>query len=87
VPYLIVAPTMTMPEEVASNNCYRAMRAVLRIADAYPEVAEEIFCPGLGTGVGMVPPRNSAAMMAQAFRDWKSSVGPKAKAENGGDSG
>src|SRR5207249_1760867 len=34
VPFLIVAPTMVMPEAVESRNCYRAMRAVLRIAGA-----------------------------------------------------
>ncbi len=70
IPYLIVAPTMTMPEAVESQNFYRAMRAILRIADAQPEIARDIFCPGLGTGVGMVPPENAAAMMAQAYRDW-----------------
>jgi O-acetyl-ADP-ribose deacetylase (regulator of RNase III) len=75
IPYLILAPTMIMPEEVGSQNCYRAMRAVLRIAEAQPEIARDVFCPGLATGVGMVPPRNAAAMMAQAYRDWVKAVG------------
>ena len=74
VPYLIVAPTMTVPEQVESSHCYRAMRAVLRIAGADAEVGREIFCPGLGTGVGMVSPEAAAAMMAEAYRDWKNSL-------------
>jgi len=68
---LIVAPTMTLPEQVESGHCYRAMRAVLRIAGRDPEVGRNVFCPGLATGVGMVPPETAAAMMAEAYRDWK----------------
>jgi hypothetical protein len=30
IPYLIVAPTMVLPEAVSADHCYRAMRAVLR---------------------------------------------------------
>jgi len=71
VPFLIVAPTMTIPEQVMSQNCYRAMRAILRVAVG--EVARDVYCPGLGTGVGMVPPANAAAMMAQAYGEWKRS--------------
>jgi O-acetyl-ADP-ribose deacetylase (regulator of RNase III) len=71
VPYLIVAPTMAIPEQVESGHCYRAMRAVLRIAGTAPEVARDIYCPGLATGVGAVPPTEAAAMMAEAYRDWK----------------
>jgi O-acetyl-ADP-ribose deacetylase (regulator of RNase III) len=71
VPFMIVAPTMTVPEQVESRNSYRAMRAVLRIASADPEVVRDVYCPGLATGVGMVPPENAAAMMAEAYRDWK----------------
>jgi O-acetyl-ADP-ribose deacetylase (regulator of RNase III) len=78
VPFMIVAPTMTVPEQVESRNCYRAMRAILRIACADTEVGRDVFCPGLATGVGMVPPRNAAAMMAEAYRDWKRSVEPDA---------
>src|SRR5215467_1443610 len=56
VPFLIVAPTMHTPEEVPSENCYRAMRAVLRLMKAEPDVGREVFCPGLATGTGRVPP-------------------------------
>ena len=71
VPFLIVAPTMLVPEQVESRNSYRAMKAVLRVVRAQPEVGPEIYCPGLATGVGMVAPENAAAMMAEAYRDWK----------------
>ena len=48
------------------------MRAVLRIAGTIPEIAQDIFCPGLGTGVGMVNPEDAAVMMATAYADWSS---------------
>ena len=69
VPYMIVAPTMTVPEQVESGNCYRAMRAVLRVVD--DEIGRDVYCPGLATGVGMVPPEDAAMEMAQAYGDWK----------------
>ncbi|MDB6016499.1 MAG: AraC family transcriptional regulator [Pedosphaera sp.] len=74
VPYMIVAPTMTMPEQVESRNCYRAMRAILRIAGADAEVGSNVYCPGLATGVGMVPPEHAAVEMALAYGDWKGSL-------------
>ena len=73
IPYLIVVPTMAMPEMVESRNCYRAMRAVLRILTNYPEIGNEVYCPGLGTGVGYVPLEIAAAEMAKAYEDWKQS--------------
>lgn len=88
IPYPIVAPTMTMSEAVESQNCYRAMRAILRIVDTQSEIARAVFCPGLGTGVGMVPPENAAAMMAQAYKDWimaKRTSGGVAGVEHHGD--
>lgn len=74
VPFLIVAPTMTLPECVESRNCYRAMRAVLRIASANAEVGSMVYCPGLATGVGSVSPDAAAMEMAKAYCDWKSSA-------------
>jgi O-acetyl-ADP-ribose deacetylase (regulator of RNase III) len=81
VPFLIVAPTMTVPERVESGNCYRAMRAVLRIVNE--EIGRDVYCPGLATGVGMVPPENAAAEMARAYSDWKRKAEPSAS-PNGG---
>ncbi|NBV20632.1 MAG: AraC family transcriptional regulator [Proteobacteria bacterium] len=74
VPFLIVAPTMVMPEMVEPRSCYRAMRAVLRVAGANAEVGSEVFCPGLATGVGMVSAGDAATMMAEAYGDWKGAV-------------
>jgi len=71
IPFLVVAPTMAIPEQVESSHCYRAMRAILRIAQTTPEVARDIYCPGLATGIGAVPPTEAAAKMAEAYRDWK----------------
>jgi O-acetyl-ADP-ribose deacetylase (regulator of RNase III) len=74
IPYLLLAPTMLAPEAVTRDNCYRAMRAVLRLADSHTEVGQDIYCPGLGTGVGMVNPGEAAEEMAQAYKDWKGTV-------------
>lgn len=71
IPYLIVAPTMVMPEAVESLNSYRAMRAVLRLLDAEPKLGAKVFSPGLATGVGRVSPESAASMMAEAYGDWK----------------
>jgi O-acetyl-ADP-ribose deacetylase (regulator of RNase III) len=75
IPYLIVAPTMILPEAVNEDHCYRAMRAVLRLASQLPDVGREVFCPGLGTGVGMVPPQSAAKEMARAYSDWRRQAG------------
>jgi len=72
IPYLIVAPTMEMPELVDKSHSYRAMRAILRLAGADSEIGRDIYCPGLATGVGMVLPEDAALMMAKAYGDWKS---------------
>lgn len=78
VPFMIVAPTMVGPEQVENRHCYRAMRAVLRIAGADAEVGRDVYCPGLATGVGGVPPADAAAMMTAAYRDWKHAARPSA---------
>ena len=70
IPFVIVAPTMLTPEEVPADNCYRAMRAVLRLMRDEPEVGREVFCPGLATGVGRVPPAEAAEKMFRAYDDW-----------------
>jgi len=76
VPYLIVAPTMTMPEAVGSDNSYRALRAVLRLAGADSEVGRSLYCPGLATGTGKVLPNEAAQMMMLAYADWKAEGEP-----------
>ena len=74
IPYLIVAPTMTMPEQVESGHSYRALRSVLRLVSATAEIGHDVYCPGLATGVGMVPPEIAAIKMAEAYCDWKTSA-------------
>lgn len=32
---------------------------------------ENVYCPGLATLTGMVPPELAANEMANAYRDWK----------------
>lgn len=77
--FLIVAPTMHTPEEVPSTHCYRAMRAVLRIAGQDRELGAEVFCPGLGTGIGRVPPAEAAEQMRRAYEDWRSRTDESAR--------
>ncbi len=72
IPYLLIAPTVTLPEQVGPLNAYRAMRAVLRAAEAASDVFSHIFCPGLTTGVGGVAPEEAAEQMAKAFKDFYS---------------
>jgi O-acetyl-ADP-ribose deacetylase (regulator of RNase III) len=74
IPYIIVAPTMLAPEAIETQNCYRAMRAVLRLVAAHEEIGRAVYCPGLGTGVGRVVPEEAARAMAEAYKDWKQSV-------------
>ncbi|HEY7331124.1 MAG TPA: macro domain-containing protein [Gemmataceae bacterium] len=71
IPYLIVAPTMTEPERIEADHCYRAMRAILRIAEQHAEIVEGVYCPGLGTGVGGVSFSDAARAMAEAYANWK----------------
>jgi O-acetyl-ADP-ribose deacetylase (regulator of RNase III) len=70
IPYLVVSPTMLMPEKVPAANCYFAMASSLRAASATPKITH-LFCPGLGTGVGGVPFDIAALEMANAYRKWK----------------
>lgn len=76
IPFMIVAPTMHTPGEVVSDNCYRAMRAILRLMHAEPEIGREVFCPGLATGVGRVPPAEAAKQMFRAYDDWRTGHPP-----------
>ena len=72
-PHLVVAPTMRVPESVAHTvNAYLAFRAVLLAVrrhntnvDAPP--IRSLLVPGLGTGIGAMDARRSAAQMRLAF--------------------
>jgi O-acetyl-ADP-ribose deacetylase (regulator of RNase III) len=72
-PFLISAPTMRIPEDVSGTiNSYLTFRAVLLSVQKYNATAKSnpirsIVCPGLGTGVGKMPPRTCAAQMRMAY--------------------
>jgi O-acetyl-ADP-ribose deacetylase (regulator of RNase III) len=81
-PLLISAPTMRVPMRLppSTANPYLAMRAVLlavlhghvlmpdgRRLPASPLI-QRVAVPGLGTGVGRVPPSVAAAQMVEAIR-------------------
>jgi O-acetyl-ADP-ribose deacetylase (regulator of RNase III) len=74
IKYVIAAPTMLMPEAVEANNAYRALRAALRVARAHRDRVQSVYCPGMCTGVGRVPPSDAAAAMAGAYADWKHAI-------------
>jgi O-acetyl-ADP-ribose deacetylase (regulator of RNase III) len=72
-PYLVVAPTMRVPENVANTlNAYLAFRACLlavrrfRGESSGPAI-RSMLVPGLGTGVGGMEPRKCAAQMRVAY--------------------
>jgi O-acetyl-ADP-ribose deacetylase (regulator of RNase III) len=72
--WVVVAPTMRVPESVARTlNAYLAFRAVLlTVAKHNREAAsariESIVCSGLGTGIGAMEPRRCAVQMRMAYR-------------------
>ena len=68
VPYVILAPTMLMPEHVPASHAYRALRAALRAAARESEIGD-LYCPGLATGVGCVEPIDAAREMMAAYAD------------------
>lgn len=71
IPYLIVAPTMFLPEPIKPQNCFYAMSAILNAVDKHKNIVSKVFCPGLGTGVGQVEPIESAKEMKAAYLKWK----------------
>lgn len=73
IPYLIVAPTMRVPMDISGTvNVYLAFGAVLQIAKEMS--TESILCPGMGTGIGKMPPVICAKQMYMA---WKRFQNPK----------
>lgn len=71
IPYLIIAPTMETPGEVPASHAGRALRAVLRLADAHPEISTDVYCPGLTTHTGHADPHEAAQSMLEAYEHWK----------------
>lgn len=66
-PYLIAAPTMTVPKDISgTDNAYLAFRASLIVAKE--KGFESIACPGLGTGTGKVSFHDCARQMKWAYK-------------------
>jgi O-acetyl-ADP-ribose deacetylase (regulator of RNase III) len=66
--YLVVAPTMRVPESVAQTiNAYLAFRAALLAVARLPEITS-VVCPGLCTGIGNMDPRRCAVQMRMALK-------------------
>jgi O-acetyl-ADP-ribose deacetylase (regulator of RNase III) len=77
-PFLVCAPTMRVPEDVSRTlNAYLAFRAILLAVQRHKASSaapiRSLLCPGLGTGVGAMPPRRCAAQMRVAYRQVRGS--------------
>ncbi|ALE01901.1 macro domain-containing protein [Candidatus Pseudothioglobus singularis] len=72
--YLIAAPTMRIPENVAYTlNAYIAFRAILIAINSFNESKpkrpiKSLICSGLGTGIGSMEPVKCAAQMRAAYK-------------------
>jgi O-acetyl-ADP-ribose deacetylase (regulator of RNase III) len=71
-PYLIVAPTMRVPQNVARTvNAYLAFRAALRAVAEFNALhgdpIQTLLVPGLATANGFMPPLRAARQMRAAY--------------------
>ena len=71
-PFLVVAPTMRVPQNVSRTvNAYLAFRAALRAVRAFNEqhgdIIQTLLVPGLGTDNGFMPPLRAARQMRAAY--------------------
>lgn len=69
--WMISAPTMETPGPVPGHNAFYAMAAILNCAERNRNLIKDVFCPGLGTGVGCIPADAAASEMANAFRKFR----------------
>ena len=72
--YMISAPTMRIPENIAFTlNAYITFRAILiainNFNESKPKIAiKTLICSGLGTGIGSMEPTKCAAQMRAAYK-------------------
>ncbi|TQV71128.1 Appr-1-p processing protein [Aliikangiella marina] len=72
-PFLICAPTMRVPKNISNTlNAYLAFRAILTSVikhnlSSSSRKIDSLVCPGLGTGVGSLPPKRCAQQMKMAY--------------------
>jgi O-acetyl-ADP-ribose deacetylase (regulator of RNase III) len=72
VPYLVVAPTMRIPDRIGETlNVYLAFRATLLAVLAHnaagANAIESLRVPALGTGIGAMPLTRTALQMHAAY--------------------
>jgi O-acetyl-ADP-ribose deacetylase (regulator of RNase III) len=68
IPWLISAPTMRIPCNVADTlNAYLAFRAALLAIQRHDKKIRSLLCPGLGTAVGKMPVGRCARQMRAAW--------------------
>ena len=68
IPWLISAPTMRTPQDLNGTvNAYLASKIALR--SAITKGFDSIAFPGMGTGVGALPPNVAAVQMRRGFLD------------------
>ncbi|WP_315825536.1 MULTISPECIES: macro domain-containing protein [unclassified Bradyrhizobium] len=70
--YLVCAPTMRVPSRIdGTPNVYLAFRAALIAVQAHNTSEAgpitSLLAPGMGTGIGAVPPRQAARQMRAAY--------------------
>ena len=72
--YMIAAPTMRIPENIAFTlNAYIAFRTILIAINSFNESQpkrpiKSLICSGLGTGIGSMEPVKCAAQMRAAYK-------------------
>ena len=72
--FIIAAPTMRIPENIAFTlNAYIAFRAILIAINSFNEsepnkAIKSLVCAGLGTGIGSMEPVKCAAQMRAAYK-------------------
>lgn len=71
IPYMIAAPTMRVPMALPADtvNPYLATRAAIDCALKEVPPIKTLAFPGMGTGVGQVPPEICARQMRAAIDD------------------
>lgn len=68
IPWLICAPTMRVPMDVAHTvNAYLAFRAAVRVAAQYGFAT--VLSPGMATATGRMSPSQAALQMAEGYRE------------------
>lgn len=75
-PWLVHAPTMSMPQIIATtHNVYFAMLAILQACERHNRKAtikpiRTLLCPGLGTETGKMLPAAAALQMSLAWNNF-----------------